>query len=85
MVNLVWYLRDRFAHLLDLDQRGIETLEWILIGAIVCGVAATTYSLLEGGLASSRVRCHKARKPCFGTVNAAWTALPGAQPKRRQL
>jgi hypothetical protein len=50
MVNLVWYLRDRFAHLLDLDQRGIETLEWILIGAIVCGVAATTYSLLEGGL-----------------------------------
>jgi hypothetical protein len=50
MVNLVWYLRDRLSHLLDLDQRGIETLEWILIGAIVCGVAATTYGLLEGGL-----------------------------------
>ena len=50
MLNLVWYLRDQLCTLLDLDQRGIETLEWILIGAIVCGVAATTYGLLEGGL-----------------------------------
>ncbi len=48
MLSLMWYLRDRLSYLRN--QRGIETLEWILIGAIVCGVAATTYSLLEGGL-----------------------------------
>ncbi len=50
MLNLVWYLRDRLCPLLDLDERGIETLEWILIGAIVTGVAAGTYTLLSGGL-----------------------------------
>ena len=48
MLNLVWYLRDRLWPLLDLDERGIETLEWILIGAIVTGVAAGTYTLLSG-------------------------------------
>ena len=50
MLNLMWYLRDRLCPLLDLDERGIETLEWILIGAIVTGVAAGTYTLLGGGL-----------------------------------
>ncbi len=50
MLNLMWYLRDRLCPLLDLDERGIETLEWILIGAIVTGVAAGTYTLLAGGL-----------------------------------
>ncbi len=50
MLNLMWYLRDRLCALLDLDERGIETLEWILIGAIVTGVAAGTYTLLSGGL-----------------------------------
>ncbi len=50
MLNLMWYLRDRICPLLDLDERGIETLEWILIGAIVTGVAAGTYTLLSGGL-----------------------------------
>ncbi len=50
MLNLMWYLRDRLCPLLDLDERGIETLEWILIGAIVTGVAAGTYTLLSGGL-----------------------------------
>ena len=50
MLNLMWYLRDRLYPLLDLDERGIETLEWILIGAIVTGVAAGTYTLLSGGL-----------------------------------
>ncbi len=50
MLSLMWYLRDRFCTLLDLDQRGIETLEWILIGGIVAGVAAGTYALLAGGL-----------------------------------
>ncbi len=50
MLHLMWYLRDRLCTLLDLDQRGIETLEWILIGGIVAGVAAGTYALLAGGL-----------------------------------
>ncbi len=53
MLHLMWYVRDRFCTLLDLDERGIETLEWILIGAIVTGVAAATYTLLAGGLDSS--------------------------------
>ncbi len=48
MLNLRWYLRDRLSYLRD--QRGIETMEWILIGAIVAGVAATTYGFLAGGL-----------------------------------
>ncbi len=48
MLTLMWYLRDRLCYLRD--QRGIETLEWILIGAIVTGVAAATYNLLGGGL-----------------------------------
>ena len=42
------YLGVRFPYLRD--QRGIETLEWILIGGIVAGVAAGTYALLAGGL-----------------------------------
>ncbi len=50
MVNPMWYLRERLCPLLNLDERGIETLEWILIGAIVAGVAAGTYTLLSGGL-----------------------------------
>ncbi len=50
MLSIMWYLRDRLCTLLDLDQRGIETLEWVLIGGIVAGVAAGTYALLGGGL-----------------------------------
>ena len=50
MLNLMWYLRDRLCPLLDLDERGIETLEWILIGGIVACVAAGTYAVLGGGL-----------------------------------
>ena len=48
MLKLKWYLCDRLFCLRD--QRGIETLEWILIGGIVTGVAAGTYALLGGGL-----------------------------------
>ncbi len=44
------YLRARLSHLLDLDQRGIETLEWILIGALVTGAAIIIYGTLETGL-----------------------------------
>ncbi len=47
---VMWYVRDRLSHLLDLDQRGIETLEWILIGAIVTGAAIVIYGTLETGL-----------------------------------
>ncbi len=50
MLHLMWCLRDRLCTLLDLDERGIETLEWILIGGIVASVAAGTYALLAGGL-----------------------------------
>ncbi len=48
MLTLLCYLRDRLSYLRD--QRGIETMEWILIGAIVAGVAATTYGILGGSL-----------------------------------
>lgn len=48
MLNLMWYLRERLSYLRD--QRGIETLEWILIGGAVAAVAAGTYALLQGGL-----------------------------------
>jgi len=51
MLTLMCYLRDRLSYLRD--QRGIETLEWILIGAIVTGVAAGTFNLLKGSLDTS--------------------------------
>ena len=51
MLSLMWNLWDRLSYLRD--QRGIETLEWILIGGIVTGVAAGTYALLGGGLDSA--------------------------------
>ncbi len=53
MLHLMWYVRDRFCTLLGLDERGIETLDWILIGAIVTGVAAAIYTGLKGGLDTS--------------------------------
>ncbi len=53
MRNLMWYLRDRLCTLLDLDERGIETLEWILIGAIVTGAAIAIYGTLESGLTTA--------------------------------
>ncbi len=48
MLSLMWYLRDRLCYLRD--QRGIETLEWILIGALVTGAAIGIYATLETGL-----------------------------------
>jgi Flp pilus assembly pilin Flp len=48
MLSIMWYLQDRLSYLRN--ERGIETLEWILIGGIVAGVAAGTYALLQGGL-----------------------------------
>ena len=51
MLHLMLKLRDRLSTLRD--QRGIETLEWILIGGIVTGVSAGTYAVLSGGLDSA--------------------------------
>ncbi len=48
MLSLMWYLRDRLCYLRD--QRGIETLEWILIGALVSAAAIGIYATLETGL-----------------------------------
>lgn len=44
MLNVMWDLQDPLSSLRD--QRGIETLEWILIGGIVTGVGPppTVYS-----------------------------------------
>jgi len=50
---MVWYLRARLSRHLDLDQRGAETLEWILIGAILVGAAIAIYGTLESGLNST--------------------------------
>jgi Flp pilus assembly pilin Flp len=42
MKNLIRYLR---------DHRGVETLEWILIGGLITGVGITLYpGVLAGGL-----------------------------------
>jgi Flp pilus assembly pilin Flp len=44
MQNLIRYLR---------DQRGIETLEWILIGALITAVALVLYpGQLQTGLST---------------------------------
>ncbi len=51
MLSLMWYLRDRLCYLRD--QRGIETLEWVLIGALVSAAAIGIYSTLEGGLSGA--------------------------------
>ncbi len=48
MLSLMWYLRDRLCYLRD--QRGIETLEWILIGALVSAAAVGIYATLQTGL-----------------------------------
>ncbi len=47
-VVLTVVLGVRFPYLQD--QRGIEMLEWILIGGIVTGVAIIVYGVLQGNL-----------------------------------
>ncbi len=42
------YLGVRFPYLQN--ERGIEMLEWILIGGVVTGVAIAVYGFLETGL-----------------------------------
>ena len=49
------------------DERGIETLEWIAIGALILGVAFVVYpGTLQGALTT--------------TVTAVGNALTGAVP-----
>jgi len=58
MKRILGYLR---------DERGIETLEWIAIGALILGVAFVVYpGTLQGGL--------------IIVVNGVVTALTGAIP-----
>ena len=45
------YLQDRFPYLQN--QRGIEMLEWILIGGVVTGVAIAVFGFLEGSLSDT--------------------------------
>jgi Flp pilus assembly pilin Flp len=45
MKNLIWYLR---------DHRGVETLEWILIGGLITGVGIALYpGVLQNGLSTA--------------------------------
>ncbi len=48
MLQLMWYLRDRLYTLRD--QRGIETVEWILICSLVLAAAVVIYATLQTGL-----------------------------------
>lgn len=49
MVNIMLYLRDSLRYLRN--ERGLETLEWILIGALITAVAVAVYpGTLQGAL-----------------------------------
>ena len=55
MVNIMLYLRDSLRYLRN--ERGLETLEWILIGALITAVAVAVYpgtlqAALTGAIAS---------------------------------
>lgn len=41
MVNIMLYLRDSLRYLRN--ERGLETLEWILIGALITTMAVAVY------------------------------------------
>jgi Flp pilus assembly pilin Flp len=52
MLNIMLYLRDGPRYLRN--QRGIETLEWILIGGLITGVAIVLYpGQLQTGLTNA--------------------------------
>jgi hypothetical protein len=58
MKTLISYLR---------NQKGVETLEWILIGGLITGVGIALYpGVLEAGLT--------------GVINTIVTAITGAMP-----
>ncbi len=63
MLNIMWYLRNGPRYLRD--QRGVETLEWILIGGLITGVAIFLYpGALQTGLS--------------GAITSIVTAISGA-------
>ncbi len=52
MLNIMWYLRNGPRYLRN--ERGIETLEWILIGGLITGVAIVLYpGALQLGLTTA--------------------------------
>ncbi len=52
MLSIMWYLRDRLVYLRN--ERGIETLEWLLIGGLITGVAIVLYpGALQLGLTTA--------------------------------
>ncbi len=58
MLSIMWYLR---------NERGIETLEWILIGGLITGVAIVLYpGALHIGL--------------VGAIGDIVSAISGAMP-----
>ena len=64
MERIIWYLRV-IGYLRD--ERGIETLEWILIGGLITGVAVAVYNTtLLGGLTTA----------VTSIVNAITAAMP---------
>ncbi len=65
MLSIMWYLRDRLVYLRN--ERGIETLEWLLIGGLITGVAIVLYpGVLQAGLTTA--------------INSIVTAITGAMP-----
>ena len=41
MVNIMLYLRDSLRYLRN--ERGLETVEWVMIGAIITAIAIIVY------------------------------------------
>ncbi len=65
MLNMMWYLRNGPRYLRN--ERGIETLEWLLIGGLITGVAIVLYpGVLQAGLTTA--------------INSIVTAITGAMP-----
>lgn len=65
MLNMMWYLRNGPRYLRN--ERGIETLEWLLIGGLITGVAIVLYpGALQLGLTTA--------------IASIVTAITGAMP-----
>ncbi len=65
MLSMMWYLRNGPRYLRN--ERGIETLEWILIGGLITGVAIVLYpGALQLGLTTA--------------IGSIVTAITGAMP-----
>lgn len=52
MLNIMWYLRIGPRYLRN--ERGIETLEWIVMGGLILGMAIVLYpGALQSGLTTA--------------------------------